>query len=158
MNGRTVTVEGPKGTVSKDINIPPLAIRSEGASVIVEATNLKLREKALIGTTLAHLGNMITGVTKGFTYRLKMVYAHFPLSIKVDQNTVKIENFIGERAARVAAIVGQVDVKVDGEDVVVSGVDKEAVSQTAANIQKATHIRQYDPRVFSDGVYIYAVE
>ena len=101
---------------------------------------------------------MITGVTKGFTYRLKMVYAHFPLSIKVDQNTVKIENFIGERAARVAAIVGQVDVKVDGEDVVVSGVDKEAVSQTAANIQKATHIRQYDPRVFSDGVYIYAVE
>jgi len=76
----------------------------------------------------------------------------------VEGNIVKIENFIGERAPRVAKIFDGVSISVEDKDIVVSGLDKEKVSQSAANIQRATKIRDYDPRVFSDGIYVYARE
>jgi large subunit ribosomal protein L6 len=43
---------------------------------------------------------------------------------------------------------------VDGEFVILSGVDVEQVGQSAANIERATRIRNYDPRVFQDGIYL----
>ena len=44
-------------------------------------------------------------------------------------------------------------VEIKGDEVVVSGIDKEAVGQTAANIEQTTRIRGYDPKVFQDGIY-----
>ncbi|MEM3671475.1 MAG: 50S ribosomal protein L6 [Thermoprotei archaeon] len=158
VEGKKVTVKGPAGTLTRAFDSTPVEFRVDGSQLIVEAHNIKKRDQALVGTTAAHVRNMCQGALKEYTYRLKMVYAHFPLSVKVEGETVKIENFIGERAPRLAAVAKGVRVAVEGEDVVVSGVDKESVSQTAANIQKATHIRQYDPRVFSDGIYVYSKE
>ncbi|MEM2537643.1 MAG: 50S ribosomal protein L6, partial [Candidatus Bathyarchaeia archaeon] len=102
-----------------------------------------------------HINNMITGVRKGFTYKLKIVFSHFPISVKVQGNTVLIENFTGERSPRKAKIIGNVKVKVQGDDVIVQGINLEEVSQTAANIEQATKIRRKDPRVFLDGIYLY---
>jgi large subunit ribosomal protein L6 len=98
---------------------------------------------------------MITGVKKGFTYKLKIVFSHFPISVKVQGNTVLIENFTGERNPRRAKIVGDAKVKVVGDDVIVQGINLEDVSQTAANIEQATKVRRKDPRVFLDGIYLY---
>jgi large subunit ribosomal protein L6 len=98
---------------------------------------------------------MFTGVTKGYTYKLKVVSAHFPISIKVKGNEVFIENFYGEKSPRVAKIVGSCKVSVVGDDVIVQGVSKEDVGQTAANIESATTVRRKDQRVFLDGVYVY---
>jgi large subunit ribosomal protein L6 len=67
---------------------------------------------------------------------------------------VLIENFIGERYARRADIVGDVKVTVKQDEVIVSGIDKEAVGQTAANIEQATKISRKDPRKFLDGIYV----
>ncbi len=67
---------------------------------------------------------------------------------------VLIENFMGENYPRTARIVGGASVDVSGEEVVVTGADKEAAGQTAANLEQATRIRGKDPRVFQDGVYI----
>ena len=46
-------------------------------------------------------------------------------------------------------------VKVSGDDVIVQGINIEEVSQTAANIEQATKIKNRDPRRFLDGIYVY---
>jgi large subunit ribosomal protein L6 len=83
------------------------------------------------------------------------VFSHFPISVKVQGKSVLIENFTGERRARKVKIVGDVQVKVESEDVVVEGINLEDVSQTAANIEQATKVKNKDPRVFLDGIYVY---
>ncbi len=110
---------------------------------------------AIARTFKAHIANMLKGVTEGFTYKLKVVYSHFPMTIKVQGDEVVIENFLGEKNPRRARILPGVNVKVmGGQEIIVEGIDKEAVGQTAANIEQATRITKWDRRVFQDGVYI----
>ncbi|MCS7116466.1 MAG: 50S ribosomal protein L6, partial [Nitrososphaerales archaeon] len=136
----------------------PVKISKVDNQLIIQSYKRKKRDYSIINTTYSHIKNMIRGVTKGYTYRLKIVYAHFPVSVKVKGKEVYIENFYGERAPRVAKIVGDCQVSIEGEDVVVRGVSKEDVGQTAANIELATRVKRKDPRVFLDGIYIYAKE
>ena len=98
---------------------------------------------------------MITGVTKGYSYKLKIVFSHFPITVKVQNKSVLIENFTGERRARSVKILGDVKVKIDPEDIIITGSNLEQVSQTAANIEQSTRVRNKDPRVFLDGIYVY---
>jgi large subunit ribosomal protein L6 len=113
------------------------------------------KEASLVGTLRSHIENMITGVTKGFTYKLKIVFSHFPISVKLKNKTVLIENFTGERNPRKAKVVGNVQVKIQSEDIFIQGMDLEEVSQTAANIEQATKVKRKDPRIFLDGLYVY---
>jgi large subunit ribosomal protein L6 len=154
VKGKTVQVSGDKGRLVRDFQ-GPISIRLEGSSVSVESQWPRKREAALVGTICSHIRNMITGVTEGFTYRLKIVFSHFPISVKVDGEKVIIDNFTGERSSRVAKIVGDTKVTVESEDVVLQGVNIEDVSQTAANIEQATKVKKKDPRVFLDGIYVY---
>ena len=85
---------------------------------------------------------------------MTIVYAHFPMQVKVEGKTLVIGNFLGEKKPRVAKILGDTDVKVSGNEVIISGINKEDVGQTAANIEQKTKIRRFDPRVFQDGIYI----
>jgi large subunit ribosomal protein L6 len=124
-------------------------------TVIIEAMWPDKRTQSTVGTIQSHIKNMIKGVTQGFTVKLKIVFAHFPMSIKVLGNNVIVENFFGERRPRKASISGDVQIKVEGDDVIIQGIDLEAVTQTAANIQQATQIKKKDPRVFLDGIYVY---
>jgi len=108
----------------------------------------------MLGTIRSHITNMIKGVNEGFTYHMKIVYAHFPMTVKVAGNKVIIENFLGERYPRNAKIVGSSKVKVKGDQVTITGIDKEDVGQTMANLEQATKIKGRDPRVFQDGIYL----
>jgi len=155
VEGRLVTVKGEKGTLIRDFSHAPVSIRSEDRKVIIQTSWPRKRETALVGTIFSHIQNMITGVTKGFTYKLKIVFAHFPMSVKVHEKKVMIENFTGERSARVANLMGDTEVIVSGEDIIVKGLSKEDVSQTAANIERATKVKKKDPRVFLDGIFVY---
>jgi large subunit ribosomal protein L6 len=98
---------------------------------------------------------MITGVTKGYTYKLKIVFSHFPISVKYQDKTVLIENFTGERRPRRVKVNGDIKVKIETEDIIISGINLEEVSQTAAKIEQSTKVRRKDPRVFLDGLYVY---
>jgi large subunit ribosomal protein L6 len=98
---------------------------------------------------------MITGVRKGFTCKLKIAFSHFPISVSVKEDKVIIENFTGERSSRISKIIGNTQVSVKGDDVIVQGTNIENVTQTAANIELATKIRKKDPRVALDGIYVY---
>lgn len=153
--GRIVTVTGEKGTLTRNFSHAPVSILLEGNLIKVHTNWPRKKQASLVVTVSSHIKNMITGVTKGFTYKLKIVFSHFPISVKVREKTVAIENFTGERSARVAKIIGEAKVVVKGEDVVVQGINVEDVSQTAANIERATKIKVKDPRVFLDGIYVY---
>jgi large subunit ribosomal protein L6 len=153
---RKVTVKGAKGTLTRDFSYVPISLETkDDKTVRVWAEWPRKKEASLVGTVTSHIQNMITGVEKGFLYRLKIVFSHFPISVKVQDKVVLIENFTGERQARKAKIIGDAKVKVETDDVTVEGINLEAVSQTAANIEQATKVKKKDPRVFLDGIYVY---
>lgn len=149
-----LTISGPKGKLERDFFNPKTKVVIDGNIVTVNCKLPRVKDKAMVGTFAAHIRNMIEGVTEGFEYEMKIVYSHFPMKTSIKGDKFIIENFIGERSPRAAKIYPDVKVQVKGADVTVSGIDLQAVSQTAANIERATHIRGYDPRVFQDGIYI----
>jgi len=155
LDGKKVTVKGAKGTLTRDFSYTPVFMELQGKTLKIWAEWPRKKEMALVGTIHAHIKNMIVGVTKGFTQKLKIVFSHFPISVKVQGNTVLIENFTGEKNPRRAKIIGDVKVKIQSEDIIVQGINLEEVSQTAANIEQATKVKKKDPRVFLDGIYIY---
>ena len=155
IEGRKVIVKGAKGTLARDFSAVPISLEGNSKTVRVWAEWPRKKESSLVGTIYSHIQNMITGVEKGFSYKLKIVFSHFPISVKVQGKTVVIENFTGERRARKVKIIGDVKVKVQSEDIIVEGINLEDVSQTAANIEQATKVKKKDPRVFLDGIYVY---
>lgn len=155
IDGRRVIVRGEKGELARDFSHTPISLNLEGNTITIQTNWPRKRETALVGTVCSHIQNMITGVTKGFTYKLKIVFSHFPISVKVKEETVVIENFTGERSPRIAKIMGNTKVAVKGEDLFINGINIEDVSQTAANIEKATKVKRKDHRVFLDGIYVY---
>jgi len=149
-----VKVKGPKGELSRKFTAKNIKIKIEDQKVILEALFPKKKDKAMLGTTRSHIKNMIHGVTEGFTYKMKIVYAHFPMTVKATGNKVTIDNFLGERYPRTAKIVGDAKVQIKGDEVLVTGINKEDVGQTMANLEQATKIKGRDPRVFQDGIYL----
>jgi len=154
VENNVVKVRGPKGELERELRYPGVRIFTEDGKVVVFKEFPRKRDVAIARTFKAHIANMLKGVTEGFTYRLKVVYSHFPITVKVQGDEVVIENFLGEKNPRRARIPPGVEVKVMGQDVIVEGIDKEAAGQTAANIEQATRITKWDRRVFQDGVYI----
>lgn len=155
LDGRIVTIKGEKGELTRDFSHAPIQINLEGKTVTVQASWPRKREAALVGTVRSHIQNMIKGVTTGFTYKLKIVFSHFPITVKVVGNHLNITNFTGERSPRKAKIMGSTKVTIKGDDIIVQGINLEDVSQTAANIQNSTKITNKDPRVFLDGIYVF---
>ena len=128
--GKKVSVKGEKGSLTRDFSYATVTIESEGKNVRISAKWPRKKEAALVGTIYSHIQNMITGVTKGYNYKLKIVFSHFPISAKIQDKSVVIENFTGERRARLIKIVGDVKVKIEPEDIIISGINLEEVSQT----------------------------
>jgi large subunit ribosomal protein L6 len=148
------TVKGPKGTLARPFRARGVTIKVEGNTVLVRKELPRRKEKAMVGTYASHLQNMIVGVTKGWTYTMKAVHNHFPIKMTLHGQEFHVENFLGERAPRTARLMPGVKVTVKGPDVTLEGTDLAAVSQSAANIENCTKIRNKDIRVFQDGVYI----
>ena len=155
LEGKKFTVKGPKGTLVRDFSFAPISMELNGRTICIRAEWPRKKEASLVGTLRSHVQNMITGVTKGFTYKVKIVFSHFPISVKLKGKTVLIENFTGERSPRKAKIIGDVQVKIQSEDILVQGINLEDVSQTAANIEQSTRVKRKDPRIFLDGLYVY---
>ena len=152
-----VVVTGRKGTISKDIHKLPAAITVTDRTVTIEPDGKRKSDLAITNTAKSIIANMFKGVEKGYVYKLKIVFAHFPISVRVKGREIHVENFFGERSARISQIVGDTTkVSITGDDVVVEGPSLEDVSQTAANIESSTKVKGKDQRVFLDGLYIYS--
>jgi large subunit ribosomal protein L6 len=150
-----LTVEGPNGSVTRRLWYPDVTVSVEDGAVVIESPDgADAKTNATVGTFESHINNMFHGVTEGWTYQMEVFYAHFPMQVNVQGEEVVIENFLGERAPRRTPIRGDTQVEVDGEELTLSGSDKEAVGQTAADIEQLTRVSGKDQRVFQDGVYI----
>ena len=156
-----ITVNGPNGKITKDFShIRGIKVTIDGNKMIFTTDFPKSGTLALIKTIINLIKNLINGVQTNYKYICKVCYSHFQCSVEVkpDKMEIHIVNFLGERAPRVTKYLKNVDVKIDGEDVILTGPDKETLGQTAANIKKACRIRKKDPRVFQDGVYLYKIQ
>ena len=154
-----IVVKGPLGEVRKDFSKVPIKFKIVDNKVKYEIFRRGKKGFALVNTIRSRVNNLFIGVTKGFTYKMKVFYIHFPLTVEVDKDYVIIKNFAGERGVRKARVMPGVKVEVvkkgSETDVIIKGIDKDAVSQTAANIYLATKVKSKDPRVFLDGIYVY---
>lgn len=147
VDGSKVSAKGPQGEVVK--------VFSKNATVKLEGNKLSVTaDKALKGTIESLLNSMAIGVNVGFTKKLKVLYAHFPISIEVKGQNITIKNFLGERQPRKTVLVGSTKLEIKGQNLTVSGPDKEAVGQTAANLRTKTKIKDKDGRIFQDGIYL----
>jgi large subunit ribosomal protein L6 len=149
-----VYVAGKLGEVSKKLSYPTVKIEINNGEVKISSDENNRKAKRMIKTFAAHIKNLFKGVQEGFTYKLKVIYTHFPVTVKVEGDKIIIENFIGERAPRYAKKLPGAEVKVQKQDITVTGIDLDAVSQTAANIERAARIVGKDRRIFQDGIYI----
>jgi large subunit ribosomal protein L6 len=155
----TIIVNGKLGTLKKDFTRLPATVTVDNKKIIIKPYGTRKKDLAITNTAKSIINSMIHGVEKGFAYKLKIVYAHFPISVKVKGGEIYVENFFGERSPRISRIVGDsTRVNVLGEDVIVQGPSLEHVSQTAANIESSTKLKDKDQRVFLDGLYIYSRE
>jgi large subunit ribosomal protein L6 len=159
MEGNLVVVGGKLGTLQKDLTKVPISVDIKDKKLVIKPPGTRKRDLAVTNTAKSIIQSMIKGVERGFTYKLKVVYAHFPISVKTKGKEIHVENYFGERAARVSHVVGDTTkVNVVGEDVIVQGPSLQDVSQTAANIEFSTKLKGKDQRVFLDGLYIYSRE
>jgi len=157
--GNFVKIAGQKGSLEKALILAPgMKIEKTEGKIVISAESERRKVKAIVGTTAAHIKNMIDGVTKGYIYKLRVCYSHFPITVKVEKDKVMIQNFLGGRTAKTAQILGGVQVKVEGSDVAVSGIDLDKVSQTAANIEQACRIVGFDKKRFQDGIFLFSRE
>jgi len=154
LDGMYLRVTGPKGQLFRNVRFPQVTVTCDGNEVVIATESRRKAITAMVGTLEAHTKNMFRGVTDGFEYRMKVVYSHFPIQLKIQGNRLEIANFLGEKKARYARIEPGVTAKVGNDEVVLTGIDREPVGNTAANIEHATHIRDRDPRVFQDGIYM----
>lgn len=156
LDGRLLRAVGPLGTVARPFPSDAIALSVGGGAAKLE---LKIpvhrkRSQALLRTWVAHVRNLGGGLTRGVEARMKIVAAHFPMKVQVRGSEIVIENFLGEKHPRSTRLVAGTQAAVEGDIVTVSGYDVEEVGQSVANIERATRIRDYDPRVFQDGIYL----
>ncbi|KAL7719185.1 60S ribosomal protein L9 [Entamoeba marina] len=164
---KKVTVSGPRGTLERDFKHPKvdiykdkLVLRKNGPkeeAVVVDMWYGTRRDTAVVRTITSHIENMITGVTKGFQYKMRVVYAHFPVTLvtAADGKSIQIQNFLGEKRVRTVNMYDGVTVKKTVKDeIALEGNDVEKISQSAANIHQSALVRNKDIRQFLDGVYV----
>ena len=156
LKGHHLTADGPLGHIGRPFPSDALDLKVGEGTVTLRLKipwNRK-RAQALLHAWESHVKNLAGGVTRGFEAKMKVVAAHFPMKVAVKDRSLLIENFLGEKHPRSASLVAGVEAKVEGDFVLLSGPDVELVGQSAANIERATRIRDYDPRVFQDGIYV----
>jgi len=164
IKSRLVTVEGPRGKLVKDLShlAVTFVILKKGL-IGIEIHHGNRKNVATLRTVRTLINNLIIGVTKGFKYKMRYVYAHFPINVNVDKNAetglwnVEIRNFIGEKIVRNVTCQPGVDVeisKAQKDELILTGNSLENVSQSAADIQQICRVRNKDIRKFLDGIYV----
>ncbi|KAI5810141.1 ribosomal protein L6, alpha-beta domain-containing protein [Peziza echinospora] len=159
---RIVTVVGPRGKLVKNLKHLNVTFIHRSPTLIEIALHHGLRKDvATLRTVKSLVNNMITGVTKGFKYKMRYVYAHFPINVNIEtiegKTEVEIRNFIGEKIVRRVTMLEGVAVEASAnvkDELVLSGNSLENVSQSAADIQQACRVKNKDIRKFLDGLYV----
>ncbi|KAI9800984.1 MAG: hypothetical protein M1825_003518 [Sarcosagium campestre] len=164
IKARFVTVEGPRGKLTKDLSHLSVSFtQPRKDQITIELHHGARKNVAALRTVRTLINNLIIGVTRGFKYKMRYVYAHFPINVNIDKNSetglfeVDIRNFLGEKIVRRVTMHEGVDVAVSTtqkDELVLTGNSLENVSQSAADIQQICRVRNKDIRKFLDGLYV----
>ncbi len=146
---------GPLGKTHKSFRSIPVNIEIAENKILLKTIGSKKRDYAILHTARSIIRNICEGLIVGYTIKMKLVFAHFPITVKVDGKKIIIENFQGERAPRITTIVGNTKVVPKGEDLILTGEVWTDITQTAANIELKTKVKNKDHRVFLDGIYAF---
>ena len=152
-NKPILTVQGPLGKTHKSFKKIPVTIEIADNKVLFKAQGTRDKSRAIMNTARSIIRNLCEGVVEGYTIKMKVVFSHFPITVKVEGKQVLIENFQGERAPRKTNIWGETKVVPKGDDVIITGHVLTDVSQTAAEIENGSRVKNKDHRVFLDGIY-----
>merc|ERR1712241_1181628 len=160
VKSRVVTVKGPRGSLSKsfkhlaiDISMP------DKETITVEKHFGKRKELAAVRTVCSIITNAITGVMRCYKYKMRAVYAHFPINCAISEagSLVEVRNFLGEkfiRRVRMHEGVTCENSKEQKDELIITGNSIEDVSQSVALIQQSTTVKNKDIRKFLDGLYV----
>ncbi|KAK9767132.1 60S ribosomal protein L9B [Basidiobolus ranarum] len=160
IRARVVRVKGPRGTLSKDFHHVNMEIRKmSDKKVRLVIWHGVRKHVACLRTIRSHIQNMITGVTRGFLYKMRFVYAHFPINVNISDNgeEVEIRNFLGEKVIRRVKMLEGVTIshsEAQKDEIILQGNSLDNVSQSAASIQQSTRAKNKDIRKFLDGIYV----
>merc|ERR1712002_290661 len=160
VKARTVTVKGPRGTLKRSFKHLKVEIRvlSKKKLQVVKWFGSR-KELACVRTLCSHIENMIKGVVQGYRYKMRSVYAHFPINVNIQDggSLVEIRNFLGEKFIRKVEMKEGVtcyNSTKQKDEIILEGNNIELVSQSAALIQQSTTVKNKDIRKFLDGIYV----
>ncbi len=148
-------IVGPLGKTYKNFKKIPVSIDISDNKIILKSTGTRKKHYAILNTARSLIQTLCEGVIDGYTIKMKIISSHFPITVKTEGKRVLIENFQGEKAHRVTRIWGESKVTSKGEDLIITGHVLTDVTQTAAEIQDGTKVKNKDHRVFLDGIYKY---
>lgn len=164
IKNRNVVVEGPRGKLTKSLGHLAVSFTHPKKDLIkIELHHGSRKSVATLRTVRTLINNLIIGVTKGYKYKMRYVYAHFPINVNLEKNNetgcweVEIRNFIGEKLVRRVVLRPGVEVEASKnvkDQLELSGNSLEDVSQGAADIQQICKVRNKDIRKFLDGLYV----
>ncbi|CAA7259863.1 unnamed protein product [Cyclocybe aegerita] len=162
VKSRIITVTGPRGTLTKNVRHVDMdiqVVKDKTVKVTLAVWQGGRKHVACLRTIRSLINNMVIGVTKGFRYKMRAVYAHFPINciIQDDGHAVEIRNFLGEKTVRHVNMLAGVEVsesKAQKDELILEGNDVDNVSQSAASIQGICRVRNKDIRKFLDGIYV----
>ena len=155
---RHVTVTGPRGKLERSFKHVQLDMRMVSPQKLrVDLWFGTRKQVATIRTICSHVENMVIGVTRGFLYKMRFVYSHFPINVSLAGRTVEIRNFLGDKKVRRIPLLDGVDYTrtADVKDQIeLTGNDVGAVSLTASQIRQSCNITKKDLRKFLDGIFV----
>ncbi|KAI9250332.1 ribosomal protein L6, alpha-beta domain-containing protein [Sporodiniella umbellata] len=159
IKSRQVTVEGPRGVLQKNLRHLAIEITVLDNKIRFVVHHGLRKHVACIRTVRSLINNMIVGVTKGFQYKMRYVYAHFPINVIINDagDAVEIRNFLGQKVVFHVKMHEGVKVeasKAQKDELLLTGNSLENVSQSAADIQQSCLVKNKDIRKFLDGVYV----
>jgi large subunit ribosomal protein L6 len=151
---KTVKCKKDSVELSRKVDVPTISVKVAGNAISFECASGNKKNYKIIKSQIAHMKNMFQGLEKEYVYHLESCNVHFPMTLKLEAGKLMINNFLGEKTPRVAKILPGVKVDIKGAKITVSSHDKEAAGQTAANLERATKIRNRDRRIFQDGIFL----
>jgi len=160
IKARKVTVKGPRGELVRSFKYRAMEMTpvEDGKKIRVDIWFGKKKQLAALRTCCTHIENMITGVTKGFSYKVRAVYAHFPINcVVVSDKVLEIRNFLGEKRVRRVEMRDGVTFKKHAEIkdcLIVEGNDIEKVGNSVSLINGISKVKDKDIRKFLDGMYV----
>ena len=162
IKSRIVKVVGPRGTLTKNLkHIDVTFTKVNNQLIKVAVHNGDRKHVAALRTVKSLVDNMITGVTKGYKYKMRYVYAHFPINVNIVEKDgakfIEVRNFLCDKKIRNVPVRDGVTIEFSTnvkDEIVLSGNSVEDVSQNAADLQQICRVRNKDIRKFLDGIYV----